>query len=384
MKKQNLLAVGIIAGLFAAIPVSVSAESRAGFRLTGVVNTICRLEFPASTSPNNNIINFGTFTQLCNARSGYRVTMQHPSDLGGAILSIDGRAIQLSNSGETVIVDEDHPVDKTSFAQLDFGNIQTAARSFSFRIEPKGAVYGSNRSQANYVVQSNDAGYSNPEFPETAQKALEMVTKSEHETQSKSRAGFDAKADFALAVTPFEFTQSSETKIQQAYDQFPNGLKRIDAYDAATGFKWGLPTSDKKGTTSPTRCYGMVGAFRNHASNTSSGGEFYKLLGEAPRYLERNISLVGRSIENMEYLSSLPRDNGRFDFYEDAGKSVPITSIRLAGELPASDLPRFEYLSMKGVAFAGYADARANHRDPFFITPAGGADICNNPVPARV
>ena len=29
------------------------------------------------------------------------------------------------------------------------------------------------------------------------------------------------------------------------------------------------------------------------------------------------------------------------------------------------------------------ADARANRRDPFFIVPAGGADICNIPVPVR-
>ena len=29
------------------------------------------------------------------------------------------------------------------------------------------------------------------------------------------------------------------------------------------------------------------------------------------------------------------------------------------------------------------ADARANRRDPFFNVPAGGADICNIPVPIR-
>ncbi|HQN55028.1 MAG TPA: peptidylprolyl isomerase, partial [Novosphingobium sp.] len=30
-----------------------------------------------------------------------------------------------------------------------------------------------------------------------------------------------------------------------------------------------------------------------------------------------------------------------------------------------------------------YADARANRRDAFFIRPAGGADVCNVPVPVR-
>ena len=37
----------------------------------------------------------------------------------------------------------------------------------------------------------------------------------------------------------------------------------------------------------------------------------------------------------------------------------------------------------RGVLLARYAEARANRRDPFFIVPAGGADICNIPVPVR-
>jgi len=33
--------------------------------------------------------------------------------------------------------------------------------------------------------------------------------------------------------------------------------------------------------------------------------------------------------------------------------------------------------------FARYVEARANRRDPFFVVSAGGADICNIPVPVR-
>jgi peptidylprolyl isomerase len=46
-------------------------------------------------------------------------------------------------------------------------------------------------------------------------------------------------------------------------------------------------------------------------------------------------------------------------------------------------LPRYQYLSTESASFAAYADARANRRDPFFIKSAGGADICNIPVPVR-
>jgi peptidylprolyl isomerase len=47
------------------------------------------------------------------------------------------------------------------------------------------------------------------------------------------------------------------------------------------------------------------------------------------------------------------------------------------------DVPAFEYLNTDSASFAAYADARANRRDPFFNVPAGGADICNIPVPIR-
>jgi peptidylprolyl isomerase len=46
-------------------------------------------------------------------------------------------------------------------------------------------------------------------------------------------------------------------------------------------------------------------------------------------------------------------------------------------------VPAFEFLSTASEAFARYAAARANRRDDFFIQPAGGADICNIPVPVR-
>ncbi len=133
----------------------------------------------------------------------------------------------------------------------------------------------------------------------------------------------------------------------------------------------------------PVHCYGTVGVGRNLSPDTGSGAELYTVIGHAPRHLDRNIAVVGRVIEGIEHLSSLPRGKGQLGFYEDADKRVPITSIRLASTLPKADQPRFEYLITEGETFARYADARANRRDPFFNVPAGGADICNIPVPVR-
>ena len=133
----------------------------------------------------------------------------------------------------------------------------------------------------------------------------------------------------------------------------------------------------------PVHCYGMVGVGRNMSPDTGSGAELYTVIGQAPRHLDRNIALVGRVISGIENLTSLPRGTGPLGFYEDAAERVPIRSVRMASELPVAERPAFEYLSSKSSAFNRYIDARANRRDPFFIKPAGGADICNIPVPIR-
>lgn len=160
--------------------------------------------------------------------------------------------------------------------------------------------------------------------------------------------------------------------------------KRHDSYAATTAVWNGWPmASDFRTGGWPVHCYGMVGVGRDMPPDTGSGAELYMVIGHAPRHLDRNIALVGRVIEGIEHLSSLPRGTGALGFYEKPEQRVPIVSIRLASELPAAEQPKFEHLSTESASFHRYADARANRRDPFFIVPAGGADICNVPVPVR-
>lgn len=163
----------------------------------------------------------------------------------------------------------------------------------------------------------------------------------------------------------------------------PLSAVRSDSYGASAGFVKGWQAASNGDTFWPVHCYGMVGVGRNLSPDTGSGAELYTVIGHAPRHLDRNIALVGRVISGIENLSSLPRGTGPLGFYEKPGQRVGITSIRIASELPAAERPRFQYLSTESATFAAYADARANRRDAFFNVPAGGADICNVPVPVR-
>ena len=229
-----------------------------------------------------------------------------------------------------------------------------------------------NRVQDNYVTQWGDPNYDNPEAkgkPKPLPAGLKVMT----------------EAEYAQDVPFRDLTKGFK------------GFRR-DPYAEEAGYAGGFPVGfrfyppspgaklDEFVTSSwPTHCYGMVGVGRNYSPDTGSGAELYTVIGHAPRHLDRNIALVGRVIEGMQFLSSLPRGSGDLGFYtaEEAGKRTPILTVRVASDLPAGEQPQFEYLSTESQTFAAYADAVANRRDPFFIVPAGGADICNIKVPVR-
>jgi peptidylprolyl isomerase len=158
-----------------------------------------------------------------------------------------------------------------------------------------------------------------------------------------------------------------------------------DPYAPGAGFVDGWPVaySAKAGWADLVHCYGTVGVGRDLSPDTGTGGELYAVIGHAPRQLDRNIALVGRVIEGIDRLSSLPRGTEALGFYKDKAQYVPIAGIRLASDMPAADRPSFEYMDTASATFAEYLRVRANRNDDFYIRPAGGVDLCNVQVPVR-
>ena len=158
-----------------------------------------------------------------------------------------------------------------------------------------------------------------------------------------------------------------------------------DAYAPGAGFVDGWPVAynAKQGWVDLVHCYGSVGVGRDVSPDTGIGGELYAVIGQAPRQLDRNIALVGRVIDGIDRLSSLPRGTGDLGFYKDKAQYVPIASVRLASDMPPGERPSFEYMDTGSAAFAHYLHVRANRHDDFYIRPAGGVDLCNVQVPVR-
>lgn len=162
-------------------------------------------------------------------------------------------------------------------------------------------------------------------------------------------------------------------------------LSRPDPYSTKAGHSvdgWPLAT-DGKDAWIP-HCYAMVGVARDMAPSTGSGGDLYTVIGHAPRHLDRNIAIVGRILEGMDALTTLPRGTGGgLGLYEDPKMYVPIVSARLASEIPAATRPRFQYRRADNPRFAAWLKGRENREPPFFTVPSGGADICNALPPVQ-
>jgi peptidylprolyl isomerase len=158
-----------------------------------------------------------------------------------------------------------------------------------------------------------------------------------------------------------------------------------DAYARGAGFADGWPVAynAKAGWADLTHCYGMVGVGRDLSPDTGTGGELYAVIGNAPRQLDRNIAIVGRVVEGIDRLSTLPRGTEALGFYKDKAQYVPIASIRIAADMPAADRPSYEVMDTGSATFAQYLKVRANRHDSFYDRPAGGVDVCNVQVPVR-
>jgi peptidylprolyl isomerase len=129
--------------------------------------------------------------------------------------------------------------------------------------------------------------------------------------------------------------------------------------------------------------YGMVGAGRDVDPASGGGTELYVVIGQAPRHLDRNVTLLGRVVQGMELLSALPRGPGPMGFYEKAEQRVPIRAIRVAADVPQAERSALEIMRTDTPAFQELIESRRNRREEWFQVPAGRIEIGNVPIPVR-
>lgn len=185
------------------------------------------------------------------------------------------------------------------------------------------------------------------------------------------------RGDAAESV-PGETVRQSETLDRTSLIPFG------DVYAPAVGHWASFPVARDGQDIWLTHCYGMVGVGRGEDMDGADGSELYVVIGQAPRHLDRNITLVGMVRQGMEYLTSLPRGREALGFYGDDVEKPVITRIRRGAEIPADERVRLEVLDSEAPSWNDWIDARANRkRDGWFTYSHGAVDLCNLPIPVR-
>jgi peptidylprolyl isomerase len=228
-----------------------------------------------------------------------------------------------------------------TFAPRHVANIKTLAHEHFF--DGLAIV----RAQDNFVVQWGD-----PDKTHSLGKAQEVLA-----------------AEFSRSAKDLPFTV----------------LPDPDTYAPEVGFVDGFPAAREPRThlAWPVHCYGMVGVGRDNDVDRGGGTELYVVIGQAPRQLDRNVTLVGRVVLGVEQLSTLKRGTGAMGFYEKASERTPIRSLRLAADVPEAQRTPLEVMRTDTQTFTDLIESRRNRREEWYKVPAGRIDVCNVPLVAR-
>lgn len=232
-----------------------------------------------------------------------------------------------------------------AFAPEHVGNIRTLAH--------EGFWNGLNiyRSQDNWVVQFGD-----PTEDEAKRKSIGT----------------------AKAKLPAEFERKAEGL---RFDRLPDA----DGWAPQVGFVDGFQAGRDPATGQAwmAHCYGTLGAGRDTAPDSSNATELYVVIGQSPRQLDRNITVVGRVVKGMELLSVIKRGPDPMGMYDKPADYTPIKAIRLASDVPEAERTALQLLRTDSKTFAEATEARRNRRDAWYVRPAGHIDLCNVPLPVR-
>jgi len=208
------------------------------------------------------------------------------------------------------------------------------------------------RAQDNFVVQFGDADADTP-------------------AKAKSLGA-------ARTHLPAEFHRSTQGL---PFDALPDR----DGWAPEAGFSGGFPAARDPAANRVwlAHCYGAVGAGRNNAEDSSTGAELYVVIGQSPRQLDDNLTVVGRVLQGMELLSAARRGPPPMGIYDNPADRTPIRSIRLASDVPEAERSALQVLRTDTASFRDATEARRNRIDDFYKRSAGHIDLCNVPVPVR-
>jgi peptidylprolyl isomerase len=171
-------------------------------------------------------------------------------------------------------------------------------------------------------------------------------------------------------------------------DELPfTTVQKPDLFAPETGFADGFAAGRDlaAGKTWLLHCPGVVAMARNDGAD-SSRTDFYIVIGQAPRYLDRNMNVFGRVIYGMEAAQRIRRgpagDNG---IIRDDTAASRIHGIVLAADIPEEERRDAYVMDTGSKGFADLLDDRRVRKQRFFHHPPPKVlDACQVPMAGRL
>lgn len=229
----------------------------------------------------------------------------------------------------------------------------------------------------------------NPVFaPQTVQRFKELIRDDFYRGMSFYRVidGFVAQAgpgeDIVLGeedMLPPEFEIERDPDLPWAQ------VQRDDLFAKETGFIDGFPAARDRKSVWLTHCPGAVAMARGNAPD-SGAKDFYIVIGQAPRYLDRNLTVFARVIDGMETVQQVRRgDTLENGIVESEMARSRISRMRLYDQLEKEERRDFYVMDTSSLGFASLMMERRNRNQEFFVKrPPGVLDVCQVPVLTRV
>lgn len=193
-----------------------------------------------------------------------------------------------------------------------------------------------------------------------------------------------SKKDRSVSLLAME----SEWQTDKEWTYTP--VQENDLFAQQTGFKdsfsLGYQASNDSsfGKAWLTHCPGTVAMARNNEVDSASS-HFYVVIGQAPRYLDRIMTIFGRVVYGMQHIQAIQRTEAvEGDYAVDHRDYTKIVSMQLMSDVAKADRIHIEVENTESTKFAERLVKRKAREGAFFYKkPPQVLDVCQIPIRSR-
>jgi peptidylprolyl isomerase len=164
-------------------------------------------------------------------------------------------------------------------------------------------------------------------------------------------------------------------------------VQKSDLFAPQTGFVDGFPVGYSKQENKAwlTHCPGMLAMARGNDANSGSS-HFYFTIGQAPRYLDRIMTVFGRVVYGMNTIQAIKRTATIEGEPNVSPKfNTPILTMQIMGDVPKAEQIIVEVERTNTTDYKNKLVNRMTRKSAFFYKkPPKVLDVCQVPVLSRL